>query len=322
MDEVYRLHGLPEYIISDRDRVFTSAVWRELFKLTDTQLLMSSSYHPQSDGQTERLNQCLETSCVVCVHSCPHQWHQWLSVAEYWYNTTHHSALGFSPFEVLYGHHPSHFEISNAVTAHAVDLDQWLTERRLLEDVVRHHLHRAQQRMKHYADKNRSERVFAVGDMVYLKLQPYIQSSVAPRANQKLIFRFYGLFKILERVEAMAYRLELPPHCHIHPVVHVSQLKLHVPPFVDLEPDITDVPMDFDDTVSPLQFQATRVIQRGASTIAQVHVRWFGCSPTLLTWEEVYDLRRRFPDNLGTSWIQRRRECQDTEEGQGAVERS
>jgi hypothetical protein len=65
MDEVYRLHGLPEYIISDRDRVFTSAVWRELFKLTDTRLLMSSSYHPQSDGQTECLNQCLETSCVV-----------------------------------------------------------------------------------------------------------------------------------------------------------------------------------------------------------------------------------------------------------------
>lgn len=102
-------------------------------------------------------------------------------------------------------------------------------------------------------------------------------------------------------------------------MVHVSQLKLHVPPSVVLELDITDVPMDFDDTLSPLQFQDTRVIQRGASTIAQVHVRWSGCSPTLLTWEEVHDLRRTFPDNLGISWIQRRRECQDTEEGQGTV---
>jgi hypothetical protein len=177
----------------------------------------------------------------------------------------YHSALGYSPFEILYGHQPRHFGISNSVAAHAVDLDQWLTERRLLEDVVKDHLHRAQQRMKHYADKNRSERVFAIGDLVYLKLQPYIQSSVAPRANQKLIFRFYGPFKILEKVGPVAYRLQLPPQCWIHPVVHVSQLKLHVPPAATLEPDINAVPVDFDDyddSVSPLQFQATRVIQR------------------------------------------------------------
>ena len=76
MTQVYRLHGLPEHIVSDRDKVFTSAFWRELFKLTDTQLLMSSSYHPQSDGQTERLNQCLENFLRCAVHSCPKQWHQ------------------------------------------------------------------------------------------------------------------------------------------------------------------------------------------------------------------------------------------------------
>lgn len=74
LDHVYKLHGLSQSIISDRDRIFTSSVWRELFRLTDTQLLMSSSYHPQTDGQTERLNQCLETFLRCSVSSCPKSW--------------------------------------------------------------------------------------------------------------------------------------------------------------------------------------------------------------------------------------------------------
>lgn len=83
MDNVYKLHGLPESIIFDKDKIFTSAVWRDLFKITDIQL--SSSYHPQTNGQTERLNQCLEDFLRCTVHSCPKQWAKWLSLAEYWY---------------------------------------------------------------------------------------------------------------------------------------------------------------------------------------------------------------------------------------------
>ena len=100
-------------IISDRDRIFTSNLWKELFRLSDTQLSMSSSYHPQTDGQTERLNQCLEGFLRCTVHACPRQWFKWLPLAEYWYNTSFHSALQLSPFEVLYGHPPRHFGISN-----------------------------------------------------------------------------------------------------------------------------------------------------------------------------------------------------------------
>ena len=151
--------------------------------------------------------------------------------------------------------------------------------------------------MKHHADQHRSEREFAVRDLVYLKLQLYIQSTVAPRANAKLSFRFYGPFNVLARVGNVAYRLELPPQCRIHPVVHVSQLKQHVPPSATLEPDITDVPVDFADTVSLVQFQTTQVIQKGATSLAQIQVRCSGCSPTLLTWEEVHDLRRKSPDS-------------------------
>lgn len=91
LDSVYKLHGLPVNIISDRDRIFTSSFWQQLFHLTDTQLSISSAYHPQSDGQTERLNQCLETFLRCFVHTCPAKWSHWLSVAEYWYNTSFRS---------------------------------------------------------------------------------------------------------------------------------------------------------------------------------------------------------------------------------------
>lgn len=88
INNVYKLYGLPSFIISDRGRIFASTLWKELFKLTDTTLNMSSSYHPQTDGQTKRLNQCLETYLRCLVQACPSKWSQWLSLAEYWYNTT------------------------------------------------------------------------------------------------------------------------------------------------------------------------------------------------------------------------------------------
>jgi hypothetical protein len=128
LDNVYKLHGLQMSMVSDRDRVFTSAVWRGLFRLTDTQLLMSSSYHPQTDGQTERLNQCLETFLRCSVSSCPKQWSKWLSVAEFWYNTTFHTVLGRSPFEVLYGHALKHLGILNPSLCHTPELEDWLVE--------------------------------------------------------------------------------------------------------------------------------------------------------------------------------------------------
>jgi len=232
MNNIYKLHGLPQAIISNRDRIFTSSVWQQLFKLSDTKLCMSSSYHPQSDGQTERLNQCLEGFPRCTVHSCPKQWSKWLSVAEYWYNTTYHSALGRSPFEVLYGHSPRHLGISDMASCSVPELESWLTERDLLTQLIKQQLMRVQQRMKAQADKGHSEREFSVGDMVYLKLQPYIQTSVTCRSNQKLSFRFFGPFWILQRVGTVAYKLDLPQDCKIHPVVHVSQLKRHVPPLV------------------------------------------------------------------------------------------
>lgn len=111
MEHIFKLHGLPESIVSDRDKVFTSTLWKELFRLAGTTLQMSSAYHPQTDGQTERVNQCLEGYLRCFVHSCPNKWKDWLSLAEFWYNTSYHSSLDKTPFEVLYGQPPRHLGI-------------------------------------------------------------------------------------------------------------------------------------------------------------------------------------------------------------------
>jgi len=174
ISQVYRLHGMPSALIFDRDKIFTSALWRELFKLAKVELHMSTAYHPQSDSQIERVNQCLETFLRCYVHAYPKQWHQWIDLAEYWYNTSWHSALGRSPFEVLYGYAPTHFGLSSIDEQPVTDIAGWLHDRELMSALIRQHLLRAKQRMKHAADSHRLERQFQVDDWVFLKLQPYV----------------------------------------------------------------------------------------------------------------------------------------------------
>jgi hypothetical protein len=106
-----------------------------------------------------------------------------------------------------------------------LELEEWLKERELMTRVIKLHLTRAHERMKRQADKHRSERHFEIEDCVYLKLQPYIQSLVATQENQKLAFKFFGPYQILDKVGSVAYRLHLPSSSFIHPVMYVSQLK-------------------------------------------------------------------------------------------------
>lgn len=106
LTEIYRLHGMPKTIVSDRDSVFVSTFWGELFRLHGTKLAFSSAYHPQTDGQTEVTNRILETYLRCLVGDSPHLWVRYLPLAEYWYNSTYQSSLRMTPFEVLYGRPP------------------------------------------------------------------------------------------------------------------------------------------------------------------------------------------------------------------------
>jgi hypothetical protein len=193
--------------------------------LADVQLCMSSGYHPQSDGQSERVNQCMDTFLRCFVNACPKKWISWLSLAEYWYNTSYHYAIDFSPFQALYGHSPCHYGILASKATSVQPLDQWLKERHVVSALLKQHLSRAIHRMKQQSNKGRSELESQVGDLVFLKFQPHVQPSLAPRASQKLSFKFFGPYPVLERVGKVAYHLELPHTSSVHLVFHVSQPK-------------------------------------------------------------------------------------------------
>jgi hypothetical protein len=288
---VYRLHGLPSSIISDRDRIFTSHFWSELFKMADVSLCRSTAYHPQSDGQTERLNQCLETYLWCYVHACPNKWSQWLPSAEFWYNTCFHSVIGRSPFEALYGYPPRLLAVDPSIVSHP-DVTMWVSDRQWMDQLLQHHLNRAQHRMKKQSDQHRSERSFSIGDFVYLKLQPYVQTSLAPRSHQKLAFRFFGPFRILACVGSVAYKLDLPSHSTIHPVFHVSQLKKAVGATHQVIPTL---PSDFAIHLAPEQILQTRMVTRRTSTIPQVLVKWNNLPSALATWEDFEVVHQEFP---------------------------
>ena len=292
LDNIYRLHGLPTHIISDRDRIFTSLFWRDLFRLANTTLSMSSAYHPQTDGQTERVNQCLETYLRCFVHSCPRQWVKWVPLAEFWYNTSLHSSINRSPFEVLYGHPPRHFGLTASTVSSQPEVEALVSERATMLASVRHHLHRAQQRMKVQADKRRSERSFAVGDFVYLKLQPYVQSSLAPRAHQKLSFRYFGPYEIIDKIGSVAYKLQLPASSTVHPVFHVSLLKPAPSTKYTVSPDLPDV----DDHLQVPEAVLQRLLhQRQDGTVPQLLIKWSGMDASLATWEDAEAVQQQFP---------------------------
>ena len=242
---------------------------------------MSTAYHPQSDGQMERVNQCMETYLRCFISSCPSKWIKWIGLAEFWYNTSYHSAIKMCPFQALYGRSPRYF----GITAEALlvkNLQEWVTERQLITALLKQHLHRANNRMKLFADAKRSERSFAVGDWVYVRMQPYIQTSLAIRANARLAFRFFGPFLIEQRIGSLSYRLRLPAGCKLHPVFHVSQLRKGAPP----DEVHTELPV-IDDAAPPHHVPEavlrTRQVPQHGKMLEQILVHWTGLPASLAT---------------------------------------
>ncbi|GJR22850.1 retrotransposon-related protein [Tanacetum coccineum] len=265
LDNVYKLHGLPATIVSDRDKVFLSLFWQSLFKMLKVQLC-------------ER----------------PKEWTKWLSLAEYWYNTNFHNSIKTIPFEVLYGQTPLIHTPYVAKDSFVELVDRTLQAREQAITMLKFHLKAAQDRMKTYADKKRSEKEFAVGDLVYLKLQPYIQLTLKVHKQHKLSTKKFGPFKVLQKIGRVAYKLELPSTANIHPVFHVSLLKkcysidLSMGSLLlcDSEGSLVVVPYKILDR--KLAKQDNRVVVYGL-------IQWTNGSVENSTWELLTDIEKRFP---------------------------
>lgn len=273
LDNVYKLHGMPVSIVTDRDKVFTSSFWKELFSILAVTLNFSTAYHPQSDGQTERLNQCVETYLRCMTSATPKYWSRWLSLAEHWYNTNYHSATKTTPFQSLYGYPPPYLSMAPYFDSTVGDVKDYMLDRQLMLRSLKENLAQAQGRMKLYADQGRTEREFQVGEYVYLKLQPYRQTSVSLHRNLKLASRLYGPYKILKRIGPVAYELELPADSKIHPVFHVSLLKKSVS---EGAAPVTVLPTSTDEGLfhlTPSKALDRRSILRGGNYIPQILVQ-------------------------------------------------
>ena len=296
MDNVYKLHGLPKIIVSDRDKVFLSLFWKELFKMLHVSLHFSTAYHPQSDGQSEVVNRCLETYLRCMTGERPKEWSKWLSLAEYWYNTNFHTSIQTTPYEVVYGQPPPSPIAYVQGQSHVDAVDRSLSAREAAVRLLKFHLHRAQQKMKINADKHRTERDFDVGQWVYVKLQPHRQVTLRQSKYNKLVPKYYGPFQISEKVGKVAYKLLLPATSQIHPTFHISQLKLFKGPLPNASGVLPVCNQQGEVLQEPLRVLERRLGKVGNKAAVYVLIQWTNGEESDATWELHSDIVKRFPE--------------------------
>jgi hypothetical protein len=242
LQNIFVHHGTPTTIVSDRDPRFTSGFWAEFCRLLDIKRNLTTPYHPESDGQTERMNRILEE--YLRHYIAPHQadWSAWLPTAQFAINSAVQESTGFSPFFLTYGFHPTHPGVLTDTPAsnlpnhppdeHAAHmtsiqvLNKFHTTLQESLALAKTAIQAAQQRQKHYADQSRRPVQYEVGARVLLNT---LHVGLKCKGARKLWPRFIGPFPILARVGELAYKLELPPALKIHNVLHVSKLR----PFFD-----------------------------------------------------------------------------------------
>jgi hypothetical protein len=225
MLRIVYLHGVLKKIVSDRGTQFTSRFRERLHEALDTQLRSSSSYHPQTDGQTERVNQILEDMLRACALQYGRSWDKSMSYAMFSYNNSYQESLKMASFEMLYGRRCQTPLFWNEIGERKVFGPGILEEAEKQVRMVSENLHVAQSRQKSYANHRRRELSFEVGDFLYLKVSP-MRGLHRFKVRGKLTPRFVGPFKVLEKRGEAAYQLELLPQLSdVHDVFHVSQLK-------------------------------------------------------------------------------------------------
>ncbi|KAL3675441.1 hypothetical protein R1sor_025389 [Riccia sorocarpa] len=285
-------HGLSQVIITDRGTQFTSLFWRitqNLFGLFKTKLAFSTAYHPQTDGQTERVNRTIEYMLRAFTMEEQEGWDNLLPLVEFAYNNSTNSSTGATPFFLMYGEHPltpagllgrgSPTPITTKVEA----VNEFVS--RIQEGVARAKikLQIAQNRQKQYADQHRRHEEFGVGEKIWLST-----TNLRLIGSRKLNPRYIGPFTIQQRIGAVAYKLELPSSMKIHPVFHVSLLRRYVPRPVELvAPNAARLPPALIDGEE--EFEVERILQKRICglrrQLIEYLVQWKGYPLYEATWE-------------------------------------
>ncbi|GJV59026.1 putative reverse transcriptase domain-containing protein [Tanacetum coccineum] len=286
LKEIVCRHGVPVSIVLNRDPRFASRFWRSLQKSLGTNLDMSTAYHPETDGQSERTIQTLEDMLRACVIDFGSGWDKHLPLAEFSYNNSYHASIKVAPFKALYGR-----KCRSPVCWSEVG-DAQLTGPEMIREMteiimqIKNRLLAAHIRQKSYADVRRKPLEFEVGDKVMLKVSPW-KGVVRFGKRGKLSPRYIGPFKILSRVGLVEYKLELPRELQgIHNTFHVSNLKKSLSDeelIIPLDEVRIDKKLHFIE--EPIEIMDREVKQLKQSRIPIVKVRWNSSRGPEYTWE-------------------------------------
>ncbi|KAA3490754.1 DNA/RNA polymerases superfamily protein [Gossypium australe] len=296
VSEIVRLHGVPTSIISDRDPRFTSRFWKALHQALGTRLDFSTAFHPQSDGQSERVIQILEDMLRGCVLDFRGSWEEFLPLAEFAYNNSYQASIQMAPYEALYGRKCRTPTCWTELGERQILGPELVTETEDKVKVIRSRLKEASDRQKSYADLKRKEMEYAVGDKVFLKVSPWKKVLRFGRKG-KLSPRFIGPYTVVKRVGPVAYQLELPAELsQIHDVFHVSMLRRyrsdpsHVVPMAEIEvnPDLS-----FEEEPVQILDQDVKVLRR--KSVPLVKVLWRNHGTEEATWEPEDVMRQQYP---------------------------
>ena len=279
MREVFRHHGLPDSIVSDRGPQFISKFWRHLLSLLKISCNLSSSYHPQTDGQAERTNQTLEQYLRCFISYQQDDWAAILHFAEFAYNNSVHSSSKVTPFFAYTGHHPRwNFLELPEVSSNPAAEDR-LSHLRHIHEEVLSHLEHAQTSHKKSADRHRLPHNFQEGDLVWL-LRRHVRTT---RPCDKLDHQRLGPFKISTKINDVAFRLDLPPTLRLHPVFHCSLLEPFTPSTL---PDRVVPPPPLVQLADGPEYEVAAILDSKILRNKLYYlVDWLGYGPNDRTWE-------------------------------------
>nr|CAE05068.2 OSJNBa0094P09.7 [Oryza sativa Japonica Group] len=299
---IVSLHGIPKKIVSDRGSQFTSHFWKKLQEELGTRLNFSTAYHPQTDGQTERLNQILEDMLRACVLDFGKTWDKSLPYAEFSYNNSYQASIQMAPYEALYGRKCRTPLLWDQVGESQVFGTDILREAEAKVRIIRDNLKVAQSRQKSYADNRRRDLEFAVDDFVYLRVTP-LRGVHRFQTKGKLAPRYVGPFRIVARRGEVAYQLELPASLgNVHDVFHVSQLKkcLRVPS-EQADSEQIEVREDLTYVERPVKILDAMERRTRNRVIRFCKVQWSNHAEEEATWEREDELKAAHPDLFASS---------------------